>query len=265
MAKGGVVRAMTETGGTGDSRCRIEEYGGYLMKRTSVRGAILGVVAFVALLAFGSAVASAAEGAAAGWYWQNPLTQGNSLLDVSVVGGHVVAVGDAGSVFTSDDGGSSWTRQVSGLRGATLSSVDFVSSSVGWTAGRGGIFRTDDGGVSWDRQNAPDLGKYVYSSVSFVDASHGWACGSYAVDGSTRACRILRTTNGGSTWAVAAEWMSDATSAKMQFLRQVDFIVISPTRGRWLVDGRHSLSSPELVAFANERRRRRDLAPFEGV
>ena len=205
---GGVARAMTEAGGTGGSRGRIEKYGGYLMKRTSARGALLCVVAFIFMLAFGSAVASAVEGAAAGWYWQNPLAQGNSLRDVSVVGDHVVAVGDAGAVFTSDNGGSSWKRQASGMRGARLLSVDFVNTSVGWAAGNGGIMKTTNGGADWAPQAVPGAGTYVFSSVSAVNANEAWACGSSVVDGSSTACRIVRTTDGGAHWDIAP-WPPD--------------------------------------------------------
>ena len=48
------------------------------MKRQSKRAAWLGALTFVVFLALGGTAALAAEGAAGGWYWQNPLTQGNS-------------------------------------------------------------------------------------------------------------------------------------------------------------------------------------------
>ena len=54
------------------------------------------------------------------WVWQNPLPQGNSLGSVQVLDAlRAVAVGDAGTILTTVDGGASWTRAISGV-GQTL-------------------------------------------------------------------------------------------------------------------------------------------------
>ena len=118
------------------------------MKRWSVRSVILCAVAFAAFTVFGAGIASAFEGTSGGWYWQNPLKQGNSLHDVAVTPTRAIAVGDAGAVFTSTNGGAKWTRQRSGMRGK-LQSVSFVSASTGWAVGNGGVIKTTNGGVKW--------------------------------------------------------------------------------------------------------------------
>jgi hypothetical protein len=60
-------------------------------------------------------VLTAVSAAQSGWYWQNPLPQGNPLRAVAVVDGKtVISVGDLGTILRTTDGGASWTRQSSG-------------------------------------------------------------------------------------------------------------------------------------------------------
>src|SRR5687768_7172828 len=66
---------------------------------------------FVPLGARGGALSEAARV----WRWQNPLPQGNDLRSVSFVGEAVGwAVGDAGTVMATADGGATWAQQASG-------------------------------------------------------------------------------------------------------------------------------------------------------
>ena len=63
------------------------------------------------------------------------------------------AVGRAGVIIHTTDGGESWTPQVSNVT-VPLHSVDFVDSLNGWAVGliennEGTILHTTDGGVNW--------------------------------------------------------------------------------------------------------------------
>ncbi len=50
-----------------------------------------------------------------GWFWQNPLPQGNTLRAVHFVNATTgTAVGEAGTILRTTDGGSSWVIQTSG-------------------------------------------------------------------------------------------------------------------------------------------------------
>ncbi len=192
------------------------------MRRWSVRSSILAAIACAALLVVDVGAASAFERTSGGWYWQNPLAQGDSVHDVAVTGASAIAVGDAGTVFTSTDG-ATWTRRSSGMS-STLLAVDCVGASTGWAVGDGGVIKTTNAGVSWTAQHLIRAGAYRFTDVTFVDASHGWACGSYAVDGGGNASRIIRTTNGGDTWTIAKQWTSSDSKADVQLLMQVDFV-----------------------------------------
>ena len=48
-----------------------------------------------------------------GWEWQNPLPQGNTLRDVQLFSANTaIAVGDAGTVMKTTDGGESWLYKI---------------------------------------------------------------------------------------------------------------------------------------------------------
>ena len=84
------------------------------------------------------------------WRWQNPLPQGNGLYSVcftnSVTG---YAVGDAGTILKTTDGGLNWTIFNMGP-GYSLTSVCFTDENTGYAAGSGTILKTDDAGASWN-------------------------------------------------------------------------------------------------------------------
>lgn len=98
--------------------------------------------------------ASATESARAqsGWYWQNPLPQGNWLHTATSIGPTtLVAVGDFGTIIRTDDGGATWTLQSSGTTNSLLG-VSFVDANTGIAVGDSGtILRTDDGGANCPR------------------------------------------------------------------------------------------------------------------
>lgn len=84
-----------------------------------------------------------------GWCWQQPLPQGNLLRDYAGNGAKLWAVGDAGTILHSPDGGTTWRAQVSPTR-LDLAQVKFVDEQVGWVAGSyGELARTIDGGSTW--------------------------------------------------------------------------------------------------------------------
>ena len=94
-----------------------------------------------------------------GWFWQNPLPQGNHLYDVSFTDANTgTAVGDAGTILRTTNGGALWTSQPSGTTNQ-LFGVYFTDASTGTAVGGNGtILRTTTGGVIWvkeDRAGVP--------------------------------------------------------------------------------------------------------------
>jgi photosystem II stability/assembly factor-like uncharacterized protein len=141
-------------------------------------------------------------------------------------------VGMHASLLHTADGGTTWDAPAlplpSGER-PNLWDVCFVDREHGWVVGEGGtILATKDGGYSWSPQNSgvkdahsapkleriPRAGKMdvidvgdrtpglTLRAVRFVDPDRGWVVGYYAGLGRSL---ILRTDNGGATWAVDAD------------------------------------------------------------
>ncbi len=88
------------------------------------------------------------SGPPSGWFWQNPLPQGNPLRAVHFVTATTgTAVGLGGTILRTIDGGSSWVYQTSGTTN-DLWGVSFADATTGTAVGFDGtILRTTTGGV----------------------------------------------------------------------------------------------------------------------
>ena len=126
-----------------------------------------------------------------GWCWQRPLPQGNFILDYAFVDdARGWAVGQAGTILTTGDGGVTWTGQTSGTM-LDISHAAFPSATVGWLASElGELLRTDDGGASWRRLS---FGRNDF--IESLGASHAdtaWV--------TTTLGAAFVTRDGGSSW-----------------------------------------------------------------
>ncbi|NQT26967.1 T9SS type A sorting domain-containing protein [candidate division KSB1 bacterium] len=126
-----------------------------------------------------------------GWFWQNPLPQGNTLQGVSFSdANNGTAVGNYGTIIRTTDGGNNWVAQESGTY-ENLNDVSFTDANNGTTVGNHGtILNTKDGGQTWDAQSSGTTNALY--GVSFSDANNGTTIGVMGV--------ILRTIDGGKNW-----------------------------------------------------------------
>ena len=109
-------------------------------------------------------------------------------------GGRGWAFGEAGTIYTTRDGGVNWTRLQSPTRHLLLGGI-FIDEDRGWLVGAGTtIIQTSDGGDTWYQSRLAQAGQSEirFAATSFVDNRVGWAVGS--------AGTIFRTINGGRTW-----------------------------------------------------------------
>lgn len=75
------------------------------------------------------------------------------LLDVTLAGSRLVAVGERGIVLLSDDGGGTWRQAALVPVAATLTAVRFASAREGWAVGHlGVVLHSEDHGETWQRQ-----------------------------------------------------------------------------------------------------------------
>jgi photosystem II stability/assembly factor-like uncharacterized protein len=128
-----------------------------------------------------------------GWEWQNQLPQGSSLYDISFVDSlHGWAVGGAGAVLRTSDGGMRWTFSRTSIH-ELLIRASFVTPTHGWamTYFSYKIERTTDGGATWDSISTLPTTTY-YLDLHFVNDTLGFASGGSGV--------IARTTDGGLSW-----------------------------------------------------------------
>lgn len=74
------------------------------------------------------------------------------LLAAARAGDRLVAAGERGIVFLSDDHGQTW-RQAAVPVNVTLTAVRFATPKVGWAVGHYGVvLHTEDGGETWRKQ-----------------------------------------------------------------------------------------------------------------
>ncbi|MEW6743885.1 MAG: YCF48-related protein [Planctomycetota bacterium] len=125
------------------------------------------------------------QAAAQAWVGQAPDLTSVELSGVCTVSvTEAWAIGEAGVLVHTIDGGRTWDRVV--LRDA-MSDVTFVDPLHGWAVGND-VIRTTDGGVNWQ---FVDFTHGTLGAVFFLDQRQGWV-GDYA--------GLFRTTDGGMTW-----------------------------------------------------------------
>ncbi|MBC8125350.1 MAG: hypothetical protein H7X70_06415, partial [Candidatus Kapabacteria bacterium] len=128
------------------------------------------------LLVAGLLLGACAGYAQSGWVLQNPLPTPHDLTDVQHTSANTfIAVGLAGTIVKTTDGGNTWTQQTSGVTN-WLQGVSFLDANIGTAVGGDGtIIRTIDGGTTWTRQESGTT-KPLWG-VSFTGSNTGIVVG----------------------------------------------------------------------------------------
>ena len=96
---------------------------------------------------------------------------------------------DSSIILHTSDGGVTWTKQICPGR-ATLHDIYFITDQIGWAVGENGtVTTTTDGSATWTC--IPMGSTDDFYTVHFFSPEIGWICGN----------SILKTTDGGATWA----------------------------------------------------------------
>lgn len=146
-------------------------------------------------------------GPGTGWCWQRPRPTGNATSDIFFIdAGNGWAVGDAGQILKTSDGGATWTAQTSNVT-TPLTQVKFADAQAGWALGADGtVVKTVDGGATWTPL-ALNPSYYGYSpsyTLTLLDASRVMLSTPY---GSGQ-----YTLNGGNTWTSTSFTPTQITS-----------------------------------------------------
>ena len=155
------------------------------------------------------------------------------LLDITIAGSRLVAVGEEGVILRSDDG-QHWTQSPSPVN-VMMTRVRFTDAQHGWALGySASILQTSDGGATWQlRHYDPQL--HAMYDILFLDAQHGFAVGGFGI--------VLETRDGGTTWSPAVPALADLRLHLNALLRLGD--------GSLLVTGEHGLIARSIDAGAS--------------
>jgi len=160
-----------------------------------------------------------------GWFWGNPVPQGNTLRAVEFSGDRGYAVGDFGTVMRSDNGGASWTGITTGTT-ATLRLVDAISPDTIVVGGQCVVQRSDDAGQSFVALpwRPPDSAcEAQLRSLSFPSSEVGYLLLS---DGT-----VMRTRDGGRTWVGRTAVPGTKATNPASSIHPTDFQFPSPDMG----------------------------------
>ena len=108
------------------------------------------------------------------------------------------AVGSAGIVLVTADGGESWREVRRGRSpGDGLGDLDFVDESHGWAIGSASLMHTEDGGETWTPliYGSSENGYFSGNAIHFTNQKRGWLVS----HGGT----LMHTEDGGVTWTRA--------------------------------------------------------------
>ncbi len=124
----------------------------------------------------------------------------NRIVAAVVTRGCVTGGGSAGGIFTSEDGGASWTER---LAGQDVHGLDQnrQNRDVWWAATSNGIWRSANNGLAWTKQTASGLpGSGTGRTEVAVAPSDGNTVYAIFSDGAASDPEVWRTTNGGTSW-----------------------------------------------------------------
>jgi photosystem II stability/assembly factor-like uncharacterized protein len=156
------------------------------MKRLILAVLTLGLLA----AAMGAQAADVTVGHS-GWYWGNPLPQGNTLRAVEFDGSLGFAAGDFGTLIRTADGGATWTGVPTGTT-AALSRISIADQNTVVVGGGCVLLRSDDGGQTFKRLALACGGSRV-AALAFPSPQNGFVL--------LASGTLLRTTDGGASFA----------------------------------------------------------------
>lgn len=174
------------------------------------------IVAFVAVLSLGSSLAFAQLG----WYWQNPLPQGNKLTAITSTNSNkLFAVGYGGAFLRSTNAGINWMNLTLGNLNS-YKKIYFVNENVGFVIrGDNAILRTINSGLNWDSIYTPSI---VINNMCFKNANTGIIFGNSQ--------QVYKTTNSGNNWFLSSTISaSNLTLYEGQYLNDSSIVCVGGT------------------------------------
>jgi len=113
------------------------------------------------------------------------------------VGGHLMQPTDniihGSIVYKTTNAGDSWVKQTVPLKDSELNSVFFIDEKIGFAIGYKLHVKTIDGGVTWTEFEFEYQG--LMNKIGFIDSQNGYAIGTNGA--------YFKTANQGKTWTIS--------------------------------------------------------------
>jgi photosystem II stability/assembly factor-like uncharacterized protein len=138
-------------------------------------------------------------------------------VSISADGGFALAVGDHGTVLTSDDGGRSWMPRSRGSGDVTDVALQ-PGTGTAWAIIGSALFKSEDRGRTWQPQPVPGLDFDLRMIAIGADGRRFWIAGRRG---------LLRSEDGGITWSAPVPPLADFNA---------DLAMLPDGRG-WAVGG----------------------------
>ena len=133
------------------------------------------------------------------WYWTAlPSCAGCSISFSFLSPTQGFALGSNGNLYSTLNGGASWSLVPTLLPRSDVPAVDFVSGELGWSSSGRLLERTTDGGRAWERVVVPGPAPVALSAPHFFSATSGVVAGSLPSGKGA----VYATSDGGGQWQV---------------------------------------------------------------
>lgn len=147
-----------------------------------------------------------------GWFWLNPLPQGNSYIDVEFTSNNTVYVSAAGNtLMKSTDGGTTFVVMANKECGGTLT---FINDITGFSSSSGGILKTTNGGNNW---------RYISAPVDYV---HNFSSTPQTILYGLKDNKVYISSDLGESWSLSLSAYPNNTFFSVQFpSNNIGFVV----------------------------------------
>ncbi len=173
----------------------------------------------------GFAIERSADGGRT-WRWTALPSCTACSMSFSFLGpAHGFALGSNGNLYSTLDGGASWSLAPTRLPRSAVPALDFVSDELGWSSSGGLLERTDDGGRNWERARLPGPAPVALSAPHFFSPASGIVAASLPSGQGV----VYVTSDGGTHWrAEPVPAAPDAPTAYPGWFAAPAFEVTSP-------------------------------------
>ncbi|RPI12471.1 MAG: T9SS C-terminal target domain-containing protein [Ignavibacteriae bacterium] len=131
-----------------------------------------------------------------GWFWQNPLPQGNGLFDIKMFNSNTGICINPDNLLRTTNGGDNWQMIYTGID-SYITAFSMPDENNGYILlDSTKIIKTVNGGVNWSFVSQVE--KIFHSKITFTSPGTGFILG--YLNSYYNGTKLLKTSNGGILW-----------------------------------------------------------------